>query len=155
MAARRGAIWTVSGSQLRRQAQYQDDAFPETPSDRERGNELLRRVALSGESLVSDPIEEAHTVEDAFGSGWSLLLAVPVKRKQQTIAIIEIAQEPGATIELMRNNLRFLEQICNLTNERIGKLVDTQSDANLAPATEPVPEAAAVGRKRWWQVWKN
>jgi hypothetical protein len=77
-----------------------------------------------------------------------------VKRKSRTVAIVEIAQEPGATIELQQDNVRFLERICELASDRIGKLADGDSILNATPIPNAAP-AAVVGKKRWWQVWKK
>lgn len=152
-AAKRGAIWILAGTQLKRKADYQEAEFPETMSDRERGNELLRRVAASGQSLVSQPIEGCCLNKDTPETSDSLLLAVPVKRNSTTVAIIELAQEAGAAIELQRSNLRFLEQIGRLAGERIGQLADADSAADTTLAPEGMAES--ISKKHWWQVWKK
>ena len=150
MAARRGAVWMLAGKQLKRTADYREEAtFPETMSDRERANELLQRVAASGQSLVSQPIQDCCLDK---GTQDSLLLAVPVIRNMEIVAIVELAQEPGATIELQRSNLRFIEKICALASERIGRVAHA---APIPEAATPVSSSKSIGKKRWWQVWKK
>ncbi len=154
LAAKSGAVWILSGTRLRLKSQYQDIDFPETPADRRRADQLLQQAAVTGRSLVSQPNREPHLDEDNPEGGSSLLLAVPVKRKSKTVAIVEIAREPGATIKLQQDNVRFLERICDLASDRIGKLADGDSIRD----TTPLPDAATaavVGKKRWWQVWKK
>ena len=145
LAAKRGAVWTVVGAQLKRESEYREVEFPETPSDQERSAKLLRQVAVTGEPLISDPIQESQACE----ANRSLLLAVPVKRDGRTIAIIEIVQVPGAVLKLMQDNLRSLARIGDFAGDRIGRLVDASSASDAAVA---VP---SVSKKHWWQAWKK
>jgi len=183
MAARRGAIWIIAGKRMKRKSQYQDAEFPfpETPSDRQRSDRLLREVAATGRWRVSHPSEESHSDEDAPNS---LLLAVPVivKQKSKTVAIIEIAHGPGAAlVEFQRSHVQVLERVCDIASERIGKLVDADDLAvqqppavsQLLPAesivvsreqfdrvmtvadTAAAPQTPTAVKKRWWEVWKK
>jgi hypothetical protein len=161
---RRGAAWIVVGSSLKRVFQHEDVEFPETPAERQRSNDLLRRVAASGQSLVSRPSAEAELRGDRPQRNSCVLLAVPVKWRGQIATIIEIAEEPGGTAELHRNLLQLLEMICEIASERIGRLAERQTlpDADLVLETEAVPEElaaassdATIGKKHWWQVWKK
>lgn len=152
MGARRGVIWTMGTPHLRRTFQHEDANFPETPSDWDRSNNLVQLVAVTGKSLVGQPNQESGSGDCGHMTSNSLLLVAPVKRGLRTVAIIEIAQEPGAAVELWKSNLRFLEKICELTNERISKIVDAYSTAD---AVAVGSSDAAMGKKRWWEVWKK
>jgi hypothetical protein len=123
--------------------------------------------------------------------GDSLLFAIPVKRKDTVIAIVAIDQEPVATVELEQSQLLFLEELCSVASNHIGRLIDAdgpveqrqpvvvsqlpqrqsivvsrelhdKAGAESVLDTTPIPSAvavassgAAIGKKRWWQVWKN
>jgi hypothetical protein len=154
LAAKSGAVWILSATGLKLKSQHQDADFPETPTDRGRADQLLQQVAVTGRSAVSQPGREPQFDEGNPEAGSSLLLTVPVKRKSKTVAIIEIAQEPGATMQLQQDNMRFLERICHLVGDRIGTLVDADCLLDITPVPDAVP-AVAGGKKRWWQVWKN
>jgi hypothetical protein len=158
MGATRGAIWVVGGVRLKMKSRYQCAEFPETPSDRERSNRLVQEVAAMHRSMASEPSPKDLSCEDASVTSDSPLLAVPIRWKTRVIAVVEVAHAPGGTTDLQRRNLRFLEYVCELTSDRIGRLVDADSISDTATATEaaaPAPSAAAVGTKRWWEVWKK
>jgi hypothetical protein len=154
LAAKSGAVWIISGTRLRLKSQQQDADLPETPTDRGRADRLLQQVAATGLSRFSHPGREPQFEEGNPEAGSSLLLTVPVKRKRKTVAIIEIAQEPGATIELQQDNMRFLERIGSLIGDRIGALVDGDYLLDTIPVSDA--RLAVPGRKkRWWEIWKH
>jgi hypothetical protein len=158
IAATRGAAWIVERMRLARVFQYEEAEFPETPAERRRSDDLLRRVAATRQSLVSRPSAEAELRGDRPCRNSCVLLAVPVRLKGMVLAIIEIAQEPGGSVETEKSNLRFLEQIATLASLRIGRLrvADLTCDASLdLEEAMTVPVAVAGGKKRWWQVWKK
>ncbi len=118
------------------------------------------------------------TAQDVFRQSLTVY-AIPIKRLDRVIAVIEIDQESVATVDLRQKHLQIIEQICTLSSNRLAKLMDadglveqpqslkTQSvvvsrepfektDAEATLDTSPVPDGGptvAMGEKRWWQVW--
>jgi hypothetical protein len=156
IAARRGAAWMVADRCLKRVFYHEELEFFETPSERKRGDDLLRRVATTGQWHVSRPTAEAELTSDRPYRNSCPLIATPIKVKGRTVAIIEIAQEPGGTADLQQSVLRFLEVIAHTASRRVGKLAAANlvSDAVL-DIEGTTPAGAAGGKKRWWQMWKK
>jgi hypothetical protein len=158
VAATRAAAWIVAGMRLERVFLYEEAEFPETLAERDRSDDLLRRVAATCQSSVSQPSAMAEPGADRPFENGCLLLAVPVKLRGRAVAVIEMAQESGGSVESEQSNLRFLERIASLASPRIGKvrIADLACDASL-DLEEAMSEPVAVGggKKRWWQVWKK
>jgi hypothetical protein len=157
VAATRAAAWIVAGMRLARVFLYEEAEFSETPAERERGDDLLRRVAATCQSSVSRPSAGAKLSGDCSSRNGCILLAVPVKLRGRAMAIIEIAQEPGGGAESVQDNVEFLERIASLASPRIGRLrvADLACDASLDFEEAVAVPAATGGKKRWWQVWKK
>jgi hypothetical protein len=157
IAARRAAVWLIVGTAARRVCRSEEVEFPESDSEQQCGTELLRRAATTGQTASSRPNPESGCgTRDPIGNNCTLL-AVPVKCKGKTVAIIEVAQEPGGTLELQQSNLGFVEMIARRAGERIGQIeVDHVTyDVEVAAVNAaPGPVATTSGKKRWWQVWK-
>jgi hypothetical protein len=158
MAARRAAVWLIVGTAARRVCRSEEVEFPESDSERQCGTELLRCVAAAGQSKFGHPYPESGCGTGDPGGDACTLLAVPVRWRERTVAIIMIAQEPGGTLELQQSNLGFLELIARLAGERISQIevahvTYDMEVAALNPA--PAPVAIAGRKKRWWQVWKK
>jgi hypothetical protein len=179
IGARAGVIWIPEGTDLRAKASFHRVARSARPTDLMRSEHLLEQATISGQGLVRAAYGGSLLDHADSDEGDSLVYAIPIKRLDRVIAVIEIDQESVATVDLRQKHLQIIEQICTLSSNRLAKLMDadglveqpqslkTQSvvvsrepfektDAEATLDTSPVPDGGptvAMGEKRWWQVW--
>ena len=179
--AKAGAIWISAGSDLELKCRFQRVAVPQNCLEQIRCKRLLERVAFSSQSLFSQAPPDLPWDEADSHVGNSLLLAIPIKQKDKVVAIVEIDQEPVATVGLQQSQLLFLERLCVTANDLIHRLLeadcvpaapvsgvaaaalsDTGESSILVDSCTYSPETpvttlsgTAVGKKRWWEVWKK
>jgi len=187
IGARAGAIWTPVGTNLKMICCCEHTTGSGNSLKRIRCKHLLEQVVVSGRGLLRPTYGDTLLDETDSEAGDGLIFVIPVERMDTVVAIFEIGQEPVATVERRHEQLQFLEDMCVLSSNLIGKLMDaerlverrpvfavsrslqTQSTVvscellgetgaecvlDTAPARDAVP-VATIGKKRWWQVWKN
>lgn len=79
--------------------------------------QLLTRVADSGAPIILRPDEAPTIVNDDRYAIESLLIACPIRRRGESVAVVEVFQRPGARLGTQRGYLRFVAQMCELASE--------------------------------------
>ncbi len=116
LAALGGAVWTRDAKRLRLRIAVgagTTENFHRTllePWHRR----LLERAFAEGAAAAIGPNEQGQRDDDRGNPTESLLLLGTVKKKHQTVALVEIFQRTGASPTIERGYLRFIQQICEL-----------------------------------------
>lgn len=116
LAAQSAAVWATSPSGL------VCHGMAGLPCDEQslRGAahlQLLTRVADSGAPIILRPDEAPTIVNDDRYAIESLLIACPIRRRGESVAVVEVFQRPGARLGTQRGYLRFVAQMCELASE--------------------------------------
>ena len=74
---------------------------------------------------------------------------MPVKKTNQTKAIMTFVLEPGSSIAERFGKLRLLEVVCAQAAERICEVVD----AATAKIQQEVSAARPKAKRPWWKAW--
>ena len=120
LAATGGAVWLLDDDRQLK-LQYQINAEPTVVApdgeDAERHRRLIKRVAMTGQTLLVPPYS-GTTDGDAEGNPtrWLLVLA-PLKHDGNADGLIEIFQRPDTAPETQKGYIRFLQQMCELAAE--------------------------------------
>jgi multidrug efflux pump subunit AcrA (membrane-fusion protein) len=117
LAAAGGAVWLLDEDRQMK-LQYQINAEPTVLAadgeDTERHRRLIRRIAVSGQSLLVPPYS-GTTDGDAEGNPtrWLLVLA-PLKHDGNNDGLVEVFQRPDTAPETQKGYIKFLQQMCDL-----------------------------------------
>ncbi len=120
LAAAGGAVWLLDEDRQLK-LQYHINAEPTIIApdgeDAERHRRLIRRVAMTGQSLLVPPYS-GTTDGDAEGNPtrWLLVLS-PLKHDGNADGLIEVFQRPDTAPETQKGYIRFLQQMCELAAE--------------------------------------
>ena len=133
LASAGGAIWTVNSQgapELAFQINLSASGLEATPDTKRQHASLLRKVVASGQTLLVPPRSGAPA-EDIANPTEFLIVASPLRLKQQIVGVVEVFQRPGGGPATQRGYARFLAQMCDLAvdfwkNQRLRELADRQ-----------------------------
>ena len=134
LAAVGGAIWLLDQEKnLRLQYQINMTESLLEPEGEERGRHerLIRRAALSSQSLLVPPFSGTTEGQGEGNPTKYLLVLAPLQHDREVDGLIEVFQRPEAAPATQQGYLRFLQQMAELAgewikNERLAHFSDRQ-----------------------------
>jgi hypothetical protein len=167
VGAMSGAVWLPSGTDLRVASRFHRTPISAHSPEEARCEHLMWQAAISGRKIVR-PANGGTVLDHADAADADCFVyAIPVKRADRVIAVVEIDCAWAATVDDQRGCIEMLGEICDKSSGQIGRLLDADrnsatpveraratSATTNAPTCVPV-EAGAVAKKQWWQVWKK
>lgn len=135
LAARGGAIWLPRRGKWKMSYHVglQDVAVLEEQLYETSHVRLVQETSASGCPSSRPPRRATRLPQEEGNPTHALLLLCPIKREEETRAVVEVFQRPEATSQTQRGYLRFLEHVCYTAGKS--------------------PVFSSVGKRPWWRFW--